>query len=137
MMRHRQKCSAPTQSGEPCKSFAISSRGLCVSHDPEYQARKQEGSRRGGEAKANARRAAKQWAAVGEQLAVTDLPAVLRSCMFSVKAGTMGPAEASAIASLAKASVQLAESIEMEGRIAALEQSVGVNRPISNIRRIS
>ncbi len=93
-MRRQEKCSALTQSGEPCQSFAISDRGFCVSHDPDYQARKREGSRRGGEAKANARRggeakanarrAAKQWAAMGEQLTAAELPAILRACMFSV-----------------------------------------------------
>ncbi len=134
-MRRQEKCSAPTQSGEPCKSFAVSSRGLCVSHDPEYQARKQEGSRRGGEAKANARRAARAWAATGEQVRQEDLPAILRACLLDVRLGKIEPAVAGAIATLAKASVSLSAELELEARISALEASVGVNQPGSNIRR--
>lgn len=136
-MRRQEKCSAPTQSGEPCQSFAISDRGFCVSHDPDYQARKREGSRRGGEAKANARRAAKQWAAMGEQLTAAELPAVLRACMFSVKTGTMEPAQAQAIASLAKTSVQLTTELELEERIAALEEAAGLGQKPTPLRRVS
>ncbi len=136
-MRRQAKCSSSTQNDEPCKAFAISDRGFCVSHDPEYQARKREGSRRGGVAKANARRAAKQWAAMGEQLATADLPAVLRACMFSVKTGTLEPAQAQAIASLAKTSVSITNEIELEARLSALEAAAGVNHPGNRIRRIA
>ena len=135
-MRRQAKCSAPTQGGEPCKSFAVSERGFCVSHDPEYQARKREGSRRGGEAKANARRAARQWAAMGEQLTAADLPAILRACMFSVKTGALEPAQAQAIASLAKTSVSITNDLEMEARLAALEEAAGLNQMTGQLRRV-
>lgn len=135
-MRQRAKCTAMTQAGEPCRSFAVSDRGLCVSHDPEMQARKAEGNRKGGEARSSARRAAKMWAAAGAQMGLEDLPAVLRSCMFSVKTGTMEPSQATAIAALAKASLSLSQDLELERRIAVLEEAAGVNETPANVRRI-
>ncbi len=136
-MRLQETCRAPTQNGEPCRSFAISDRGFCVSHDPDYLARKREGSRRGGEARANARRAARQWAAIGEQLTAADLPAILRACMFSVKAGTLEPSQAQAIAALAKTSVSIASDLELEQRITALEEAASLTRKPTPLRRVS
>lgn len=120
-MARQERCTAPTQTGEPCKSFAISERGFCVSHDPEYQARKHEGSRRGGEAKANARRAAKQWATIGREIDQADLPAVLRA----------------AIATLAKTSVSITNEIELEERLARLEAAAGIDQTPGTMRRIA
>ncbi len=73
----------------------------------------------------------------GEQVRQEDLPAILRACLLDVRLGKIEPSVAAAIATLAKASVSLTAELELEQRIAALEASVGVNRPISNIRRIS
>jgi hypothetical protein len=136
-MARQERCTAPTQSGEPCKSFAISERGFCVSHDPEYQARKHEGSRRGGEAKANARRAAKQWAAIGREIDQADLPAVLRAAIAAVWEGPLEPSQASAIATLAKTSVAITNEIELEARIAALEAAAGIDQTPGTMRRIA
>lgn len=136
-MVRQERCKATTQTGEPCKSFAISDRGFCVSHDPAYRGRKHEGSRRGGEARANVRRAAKQWAAIGREIAPDDLPAVLRAAIAAVWDGTLEPAQASAIAGLAKASVQLSHDLELEQRIAALETAAGIQQDTGKIRRIA
>jgi hypothetical protein len=100
-----------------------------MSHDPEHADQRAEGQRKGGEARANARRAAKQWTAIGEQLTPADLPAILRACMFSVKSGTLEPSQAQAIGGLAKTSVSITSEIELEARIAALEAAAGVNQP--------
>jgi hypothetical protein len=131
------KCNAFTKAGKPCKGRLLPDRLYCMSHDPEHADLRAEGQRKGGEARANARRAARQWAAVGEQLSAADLPAILRACMFSVRAGALEPAQASAIATLAKTSITITAEIELEQRIAALERVIGVNHPGANIRRIS
>ncbi len=136
MPRAGRRC-CHTQTGEPCKSFAISERGFCVSHDPAYQARKHEGSRRGGEAKANARRAAKQWAAIGREIDQADLPAVLRAAIAAVWEGTLEPSQASAIATLAKTSVSITNDIELEERLARLEAAAGIDQGSGSLRRIA
>ncbi len=135
-MARQERCKATTQAGDSCRSFAISADGYCVSHDPAYRSRKHEGSRRGGEAKANARRAAKLWASIGNAVNQDDLPAMLRACLISVRDGTMEPAQASAIAGLAKTSLQLSHDLELEQRIAALEEAAGVGQP-ATLRRIA
>jgi hypothetical protein len=108
-----------------------------MAHDPEHAERRAEGQRKGGEARSAARRAARAWAMLGEQVEAGDLPAILRSCMFAVRQGAMTPGEATAIATLAKASVSITNEVELEARIAALEEGAALAQPTSNIRRIS
>lgn len=135
-MAHREKCTSLTQQGDPCGSFAVRD-GLCVSHHPELKARKAEGSRRGGVNRAEARRAAKTWAAAGEVISPDDLPAMLRAAMVAVRDGAMEPSQAQAIAALAKASVSLAHDLELEQRIAALEEVTGLTQTPPNVRRFN
>lgn len=129
------RCNALTNSGKPCKGRPLPGRPYCMSHDPEFADRRAEGQRKGGEARANARRAARQWAAIGEQMTATDLPAILRACMMAVRDGTLEPSQAQAIANLAKTSVSITNEIELEERIAALEQAAGLTP--ANVRRIA
>jgi hypothetical protein len=131
-----KKCPSRTIAGEPCKGNPLPGRPYCLAHDPEAADRRAEGSRKGGEARANAKRAARQWAAIGEQLSPAQLPAMLRACLISVRDGTMEPAQASAIAGLAKTSVQLSHDLELEARIAALEAVIDPQRGAPTIRRI-
>ncbi len=135
-MARQERCKATTQAGDPCRSFAISADGYCVSHDPAYRSRKHEGSRRGGEAKANAKRAARLWAATGNAIDQDDLPAMLRAAILDVRVGKIEPSVASAIATLAKTSVQLSHDLELEARLTALEAVID-HQQDSKIRRIS
>jgi hypothetical protein len=105
-----------------------------VAHDPARREAQREASRRGGEARANAKRAARQWAVIGEQVEPDQLPAMLRALMLSVKAGTVEPAQATAIATLAKTSVSITNEIDLEVRIRQLEAAAGVLP--ANVRRI-
>lgn len=132
-----QRCTANKADGTPCGSFAASRSGLCVTHDPERRESQLAASRRGGEARANARRAARQWASIGEQISSDDLPAILKSCMLSVRAGAMEPGQASAIMGLAKTAVSLSHDLELEARIAALESAAGMDSTPANVRRIA
>lgn len=131
-----RKCSQLKAGGAPCGGNALAGKAYCWSHDPELAEQRAEGARRGGEQRSNARRAAKQWAAIGEQLTPADLPAILRSCMFSVKSGHLEPSQAQAIASLAKTSVSITNEIELEKRLEALEQAAGMNQPGNGIRMV-
>ena len=129
-------CNALTKVGRPCKGRVLPGRPYCMSHDPEHADQRAEGQRKGGEARANARRAAKAWATIGEQITPDQLPAILRACMFSVKTGALEPAQATAIAGLARTAVSITNEIELEQRIAALERASKVNQSGTNIRRI-
>ncbi len=129
------KCNAFTKAGRPCKGRLLPGRPYCMSHDPEHADQRAEGQRKGGEARANARRAAKVWTTLGEQMTAEQLPAILRACMFSVKSGAMEPAQATAIANLAKTSVAITNEIELEARIAALEAAAGVSQG-TQLRRV-
>lgn len=120
------KCSAITKAGKPCRGRALAGSQYCLSHDPESRERLREAQRKGGEGKATSRRLAKQWAALGAELGDSDMPAILKSCMFAVKAGDMTPAEASAIATLAKTAVAITHDTELLERIEALEDATGV-----------
>lgn len=122
--------------GKPCKGKPLPGRPYCLAHDPEAAERRAEGSRKGGESRANAKRVARQWAAIGDQMTAEDLPAILRACMISVKAGTLEPSQASAIAQLAKTSVSLSHDLELEQRIEALEAVAAVDHGTDRIRRI-
>jgi hypothetical protein len=129
------KCSAITKEGVPCKGRPTAGRKYCMSHDPELAQQRAEGNRRGGEARANARRTARQWAAVGEQVNPEDLPLILRACMVSVQQGELEPSQATAIANLAKASVTITNELQLEERIKALEEAAGLMP--SNVRKIA
>lgn len=132
-----RKCTAHKTSGEPCNGNARDGSAFCWSHDPELAERRAEGRRRGGEERSNARRAARQWAAVGEVIAPSDLPAMLRGAFVEVWQGNLEPSQAQALVSIAKASVSLSHDLELEQRIARLEEAAGIDTLPSNVRRIS
>jgi len=81
--------------------------------------------RKGGEARSAVRRAARLWADKGEQIEPANLPAMLRATMVDVRVGTIEPAVATAIATLAKTSVALSHDLELVARIEALERATG------------
>ncbi len=131
----RERCTASRANGQPCRAFALPGEGVCWSHLPGNQEAVKQAQRRGGENRSAARRAAKQWAAAGRQIRPEELPHMLKACILRVASGQMEPAQASAIAGLAKASVQLSHDLELEQRIAALE-AVIERRDAPNVRRI-
>lgn len=131
------KCSAITNAGKPCKGTPIHGSQWCMSHHPDLQHEQTKIRRAGGEARSNARRAAKAWAALGKELGNDDLPSIMKSCMFAVRSGKMTPGEANAIATLARTSVQISGDLELVSRIEELEKAAGMVDTSRNIRRIS
>ncbi len=130
----RNRCTGTKRDGTPCRSFAAAD-GLCQAHNPARAEAHREATRKGGESRSAVRRAARLWAMNGDQIRQSDLPAILRATIMDVRAGKVEPSVASAIATLAKTSVQLSQDIELEGRIAALEAIVDPTRD-PKIRRI-
>ncbi len=125
-MAVKRTCTSPRADGDPCKADVLPGEVFCFAHHPDMQERRKAGQRRGGKAKSNTARAAKLWAAVGREIPDADLPALLKACIVDVRAGRVEPAQATAIATLAKAAVQLHADIELEHRIEALEQEAGL-----------
>ena len=132
----RERCTSPTKGGHPCQAFALPGEAVCWSHHPDNQGAVKDAQRRGGTNRSAARRAAKAWAAAGKQIRPQELPDLLRGCILRVATGQMEPAQASAIANLAKTSVQPTAELELEQRIAALERVIGVTQPGNGIRRV-
>lgn len=128
------KCNAITKSGAACKGTAIPGSSWCMSHNPALAEVRREGQVRGGIEKATARRAVKAWASFGRELEDSDIPAVLKSCMKAVHDGEMEPSRANAIAALARTAIQITGDLELEQRIAALEQAAAMP---GNIRRMA
>ncbi len=129
----RQRCTGTTRAGDPCRSFAVAD-GLCQAHSPARAEAHREATRKGGEARSAVRRAARLWASRGQEIEQGDLPAILRATMLDVRTGVIEPAVAQAIASLAKTSVALAHDMEIEDRLAALEEAAGISPP--NVTRL-
>ncbi len=132
----RERCTATKVNGQPCQAFALPGEAVCWSHLPGNQDAVKQAQRRGGENRSAARRAAKQWAAAGRQIRPEELPHMLKACILRVASGQMEPAQASAIAGLAKASVALSHDLEIEARLTALEAGID-HQQDSKIRRIS
>lgn len=130
----RQQCTGTTKQGQRCRGQALPGEGLCFAHSPNVAAHRDESRRRGGQNKANAQRAAKQWAAIGRQIPDEDLPAVVKALILSVRAGTVEPAVATCIANLAKVALQLHGDIELEARVQALEAAAAEQQP--RLRRV-
>ena len=120
----RPRCTATTRSGHPCQAFVVAD-GLCQAHHPDRADAHREAMRKGGEARSAVRRAARLWADKGEQIEPANLPAMLRATMVDVRVGTIEPAVATAIATLAKTSVALSHDLELVARIEALERATG------------
>ncbi len=120
----RQRCTGTTRAGAPCRSFAVAD-GLCQAHHPQRRQAHLEATRKGGEARSAVRRAARLWAAKGDEIEPKDLPAMLRAAMVDARVGTIEPAVATALATLAKTSVALSHELDLVARIEALERATG------------
>ena len=132
------KCNAITKAGKTCQGNPLPGRPYCYAHDPERAEERALANKAGGYNRADHRRVIKYWAAFGEEMGrrPKDIPAILLSCMGMVYDRKMTPGEATAIAHVARTAVQIAQSVELEERMAALERAAGLSVGPSNIRRI-
>jgi hypothetical protein len=133
----RPKCSGTKTNGQPCQALALPGESLCYAHHPDHRDAYKEAQRRGGQNRSAYRRAARQWAAAGQEVEETDLPALIRATIIDVRQGKVEPSVASAIAMLAKTAVQLTSDLELTKRIEALEEAAGIAESTGKIRRIA
>lgn len=119
-----QHCQATTKDGKPCSARVRTGRPYCAWHDPEIVAERAEWTRKGGEGRSNANRAAK---ALPDDL--KDVGQMLLTAMRDVRDGKLDPKVASALASLSNAYRGIfevgqvdAKLSEIDARLAAAEE---------------
>jgi hypothetical protein len=117
------KCQAIARSGARCNSPVLPESQWCWVHDPAAADRRREASKKGGHARSNQARAAKQ---LPPAFTSDELLAVLSGAIRKVEQGTLDPGPANAISSLARAMNSIRETTEIERRLTELEQRAGV-----------
>ncbi len=109
-------CSSTRRDGTPCRATPTAS-GRCFAHDAALQESTANGRRRGGQNKANARRAAKHIPADMKALA-SQLMEAISECY----AGDLEPRRLTAMGTAAGAIVRIHEVAEMEQRLEELKR---------------
>ncbi len=110
-----RRCKGANTAGAPCDAKPVRPSGWCYWHDPALEAERAAGRRQGGRQRANTARAKKAMKGAGE---VTP---VLWQALNDLAAGTLEPARATAMASVARALLAVHETTALEDRISALE----------------
>lgn len=116
-----EPCSAVTKGGKPCRARAVAGSQFCNFHGLS-DAERLERARRGGRARSNQARAAKELDAASHDLG--SLRAALFRALQSVESGNLEPSRASAMAGLARAILSVSEAGELEARLAAVESAL-------------
>jgi hypothetical protein len=104
------RCLATTQDGKPCAAKPRPSSDFCPWHDPALAGNRAEWSRRGGQGKSNARRAAKAVAG----MSLDDIDMLLGAALKGVLTNRFSPGQANAAASVARAMVVVREAGALE-----------------------
>src|SRR5712692_929 len=125
-----RRCAYAKADGQPCRMAPLHDRPYCFSHDPERAEEAAEARRIGG-----LRRKKEGTIAVAYDLPDLDTVAGIRRILEIVKIDGVGlengVARLRVLISTAVAAAKLLETIELEDRIATLEQAIGVGRPAS------
>jgi hypothetical protein len=114
-----KRCAGVRKDGQPCQAPAVAVSGYCYAHDPSRSGERADTRRRGGH---NSSAQARLRGLVPPRLiAVYD---ALEEALEQVHAGTLVPAKAQAMASLARAMVGVLQAGEVEERLRDLERQV-------------
>ena len=120
-----KRCAARRKDGEPCAAPVLDGGPFCYMHDPARREAQAAARQRGGENSATVARA--------EKLVPNHMRPVLGAVLAAirdVRAGSLTPAQGSAIASLAGAACKVYQLGILEERLSALEdQREGVLTP--------
>ena len=120
MQRDATACNAVRRDGQPCRSPVVLPSGFCPLHDPERQAAVRSA---GGRAKSRGARL--------DRLVPASLKPTLGLLLTAIEEayeGSLPPARASAMASLAGAAVRLYQVGVLEERLDKLEQAHAESR---------
>src|SRR5215207_5022928 len=112
-------CDAPRADGSPCTSAIVLASGRCFAHDPDRRAERRAASAKGGQGKSRIARV--------ERLVPTTLRpvlALLLDVLTEAREGTIPPAQANAVATVAGAIVKVYSSATVEQQIADLQEQL-------------
>lgn len=113
------RCAGEKQDGSPCNGVPWNGSPLCFHHAPEAAGLRAKGRKLGGSARSNAARARKEIA--DKAMTAEELQGILGMTITAVLAGTKPPGIGSAIAALARASIEIRKVTEVEQRLTELE----------------
>ena len=126
------KCSAIARSGSRCASPVLPGSSFCYVHDPAKAEARREAARRGGKARSNRARAAAQ---LPEALTPEALNGWLSVAFRRVLAGQMEPRVGTAVATIARAMLEVRATTELEQRLSELERRVDSTSVTSDRQR--
>ncbi len=115
------KCSGVNRDGAACSAQARPGRDHCAWHDPALAADRRAWRQKGGAGRSVTQRAKK---ALGDAGDLVTVQAKLVGALEKVEDGTLDPARATAMASLARAIVAVAVPGELSERLAAMERAL-------------
>jgi len=123
-----ERCEANAKSGARCSALAVPGDTRCAWHTelPEWVAKRQQWSAEGGRKRSNAERARKSLP--DEALTPAQLACVLSKALGDVLRGTLEPNRANAVSALARTLTSIAEAVEFETRLTALETALSERR---------
>jgi hypothetical protein len=117
------RCAAITRGGSRCASAVLAGSTYCWVHDPAAADRRVEASKKGGKARSNKARAAKQ---IPPAMSAEDLAGWLSLLFTNVMTGRIEPKIGTAAASIARVLHEVRHTTELEERLAELEARAGV-----------
>jgi hypothetical protein len=123
-------CKSLNQTGEPCGAQHYQD-GYCRWHFPGLAAQRQAERAAGGAARSNKARARKR--ILSAVLDLHEIDGALCRALIDVLSGTLEPGIATAAATVARTVSTIRTASELEARLSALEEQVG----IATIRRFS
>ena len=118
-------CKATKQDGSPCSGRPWNGGAYCWFHDPGEAERRAEGRRLGGSARSNRNRARKL--AIDGALSAEEAGALLGKVLSDVINEKLPAPVGNAAANIAKTIASIAETTEIERRLAALESVYGID----------
>ena len=116
-------CPATRRDGGRCQSTVLLASGYCHTHDPARRAAMAEARAKGGRQKATTARLGRLVPATLKPVLATLLEALDEVRGEDGQPPALSPAQAQAMASLARAAVAVYQVAELEPRLAALEQA--------------
>lgn len=114
------ECRGVRADGDRCRSAVVGASGWCFAHDPDLEAERAAARERGGQASSNVARLRRHF----EPSTLGPIFDQLKEALRQVHSGELSPAQASAMASLARAMVVLIEAGQFEERLEELERRI-------------
>ena len=117
--RSDAKCTGRAKNGQPCRAVAILPSGLCISHDPAQEDKRNMARSKGG---AHTSRRWRLERSLKDNPSLAGVIAVLGEVTEGVKDGTVPAAVGNSVASLSRALVSAIEAAQSGEKLRSLEE---------------